>query len=155
MTQDPRWLTEAEQRAWQAYRRMFLLLNAQLARDLAQDSGLSDADYDVLSALGASPDRRRRVSELADRMLWSRSRLSHHLARMQQRGLVMREECETDGRGAVVVLTDEGTRTIEQAAPPHVESVRRHFIDLLSPEQIEAFATIGETVVGRLTEGDR
>ncbi|MEV8405774.1 MarR family transcriptional regulator [Streptomyces niveus] len=155
MTQDPRWLTEAEQRAWQAYRRMFLLLNAQLARDLAQDSGLSDADYDVLSALGASPDRRRRVSELADRMLWSRSRLSHHLARMQQRGLVVREECETDGRGAVVVLTDEGTRTIEQAAPPHVESVRRHFIDLLSPEQIEAFATIGETVVGRLTEGDR
>ncbi|MEV4996531.1 MarR family winged helix-turn-helix transcriptional regulator [Streptomyces niveus] len=155
MTQDPRWLTEAEQRAWQAYRRMFLLLNAQLARDLAQDSGLSDADYDVLSALGASPDRRRRVSELADRMLWSRSRLSHHLARMQQRGLVVREECATDGRGAVVVLTDEGTRTIEQAAPPHVESVRRHFIDLLSPEQIEAFATIGETVVGRLTEGDR
>ncbi|MEV8340234.1 MarR family winged helix-turn-helix transcriptional regulator [Streptomyces niveus] len=155
MTQDPRWLTEAEQRAWQAYRRMFLLLNAQLARDLAQDSGLSDADYDVLSALAASPDRRRRVSELADRMLWSRSRLSHHLARMQQRGLVVREECATDGRGAVVVLTDEGTRTIEQAAPPHVESVRRHFIDLLSPEQIEAFATIGETVVGRLTEGDR
>ncbi|MEV8354710.1 MarR family winged helix-turn-helix transcriptional regulator [Streptomyces niveus] len=155
MTQDPRWLTEAEQRAWQAYRRMFLLLNAQLARDLAQDSGLSDADYDVLSALGASPDRRRRVSELADRMLWSRSRLSHHLARMQQRGLVVREECATDGRGAVVVLTDEGTRTIEQAAPPHVESVRRHFIDLLSPEQIEAFATIGETVVGRLAEGDR
>ncbi|MEU9746315.1 MarR family winged helix-turn-helix transcriptional regulator [Streptomyces niveus] len=155
MTQDPRWLTEAEQRAWQAYRRMFLLLNAQLARDLAQDSGLSDADYDVLSALGASPDRRRRVSELADRMLWSRSRLSHHLARMQQRGLVVREECATDGRGAVVVLTDEGTRTIERAAPPHVESVRRHFIDLLSPEQIEVFATIGETVVGRLTEGDR
>lgn len=155
MTQDPRWLTEAEQRVWQAYRRMFLLLNAQLARDLAQDSGLSDADYDVLSALGASPDRRRRVSELADRMLWSRSRLSHHLARMQQRGLVVREECATDGRGAVVVLTDEGTRTIERAAPPHVESVRRHFIDLLSPEQIEVFATIGETVVGRLTEGDR
>ncbi|MEV8290210.1 MarR family winged helix-turn-helix transcriptional regulator [Streptomyces niveus] len=155
MTQDPRWLTEAEQRAWQAYRRMFLLLNAQLARDLAQDSGLSDADYDVLSALGASPDRRRRVSELADRMLWSRSRLSHHLARMQQRGLVVREECATDGRGAVVVLTDEGTRTIERAAPPHVDSVRRHFIDLLSPEQIEVFATIGETVVGRLTEGDR
>ncbi|MEW1797399.1 MULTISPECIES: MarR family winged helix-turn-helix transcriptional regulator [Streptomyces] len=154
MTQDPRWLTEAEQRAWQAYRRMFLLLNAQLARDLAQDSGLSEADYDVLSALGASPDRRRRVSELADRMLWSRSRLSHHLARMQQRGLVVREECATDGRGAVVVLTDEGTRTIERAAPPHVESVRRHFIDLLSPEQIEVFATIGETVVGRLTEGD-
>lgn len=154
MNQDPRWLTEAEQRAWQAYRRMFLLLNAQLARDLARDAGLSEADYDVLSALNASPDRRRRVSELADRMLWSRSRLSHHLARMQQRGLVVKEECESDGRGAVVVLTDDGAGTIERAAPPHVESVRRHFVDLLSPEQIEAFATIGETVVGHLTERD-
>lgn len=155
MTQDPRWLTDAEQRAWLAYRRMFLLLNAQIARDLAQDSGLSDPDYDVLAALSASPDRRRRVSELADRMLWSRSRLSHHLARMQQRGLVVRRECPTDGRGAFVVLTEEGARTIERAAPDHVESVRRHLIDLLSPEQIEALTAIGETVAGRLSGDGR
>ncbi|MGX1885470.1 MarR family winged helix-turn-helix transcriptional regulator [Streptomyces sp. NPDC055287] len=150
MNQDQRWLTDREQRAWQAYRRMFLLLNAQLSRDLARDSGLSEPDYDVLSTLSDSPDHRRRISELADRMLWSRSRVSHHLARMQQRGLVVREECETDGRGSVVTLTDEGLRTIEAAAPPHVESVRRHFIDLLTPEQIDAFATVGETVVDRL-----
>ncbi|ATL25416.1 MarR family winged helix-turn-helix transcriptional regulator [Streptomyces formicae] len=152
MTREPRWLTDSEQRAWEAYRRMFLLLNAQLARDLNRQSALSEPDYDVLSNLGASPDHRRRVSELADRMLWSRSRLSHHLSRMQQRGLVMREECATDGRGAVVVLTDDGLRTLEAAAPPHVESVRRHFIDLLTPEQIEAFAGAAETVVARLTE---
>ncbi|MEV0253534.1 MarR family winged helix-turn-helix transcriptional regulator [Streptomyces sp. NPDC050732] len=151
MTQEPRWLTDREQRAWQAYRRMFLLLNAELSRDLNRQSGLSEPDYDVLSNLGASPDHRRRVSELADRMLWSRSRLSHHLARMQQRGLVVREECATDGRGAVVVLTEEGLRTIEAAAPLHVESVRRHFMDLLTPEQIEAFTDVGETVVARLT----
>ncbi|GAA1927808.1 MarR family transcriptional regulator [Streptomyces durmitorensis] len=151
MNQDPRWLTDREQRAWQAYRRMTLLLNAQLARDLAKDSGLSEPDYDVLSNLGASPGHRRRITELADRMLWSRSRMSHHLARMQQRGLVVREECETDGRGALVALTDKGVRTIEAAAVPHVESVRRHFVDLLTPEQIEAFAGIGETVVERLT----
>lgn len=152
MTQDPRWLTEQEQRAWQAYRRMFLLLNAQLSRDLGKDSGLSEPDYDVLSNLSGSPDHRRRISELADRMLWSRSRLSHHLARMQQRGLVTREECATDGRGAIVALTEEGLRTIEAAAPLHVASVRRHFIDLLDAEQIDAFAGIGEMVVGRLTE---
>ncbi|MFF3645132.1 MarR family winged helix-turn-helix transcriptional regulator [Streptomyces sp. NPDC002564] len=146
------WLNEREQRAWQAYRRMFLLLNAQLSRDLNRESGLSEPDYDVLSNLGASPDHRRRISELADRMLWSRSRLSHHLARMQQRGLVVREECETDGRGAVVALTEEGLRTIDAAAPLHVESVRRHFIDLLTPDQIDAFAGVGETVVARLTD---
>lgn len=153
MSEDPQWLTEREQRAWQAYRRMFLLLNSRLARDLARDSGLSEPDYDVLSVLGSSPGHRRRVTELADRMLWSRSRMSHHLARMQKRGLVVREECETDGRGANAVLTPEGVRTIETAAPPHVASVRRHFIDLLTSEQIDAFAEIGETVVSRLVDG--
>lgn len=153
MTEEPRWLTDREQRAWQAYRRMFLLLNAQIARDLGQDSGLSEPDYDVLSTLGAAPGHRRRISELADRMLWSRSRLSHHLTRMEQRGLVTREECATDGRGAEVVLTPLGQRTIEAAAVPHVASVRRHFADRLTPEQIDAFSAIGEAVVDGLTEG--
>ncbi|MFF2506415.1 MarR family winged helix-turn-helix transcriptional regulator [Streptomyces sp. NPDC058067] len=152
MTQEPRWLSDREQRAWQAYRRMFLLLNAQLSRDLARQSGLSEPDYDVLSSLGSRPDHRCRVSELAERMLWSRSRLSHHLARMEQRGLVVREECETDGRGAVVVLTAPGQRTIEAAAPLHVESVRKYFMDLLTAEQIDVFADVGETVVERLTD---
>jgi DNA-binding MarR family transcriptional regulator len=147
---EPRWLTDREQRAWQAYRRLFLLLNAQLVRDLGRDSGLSEPDYDVLSSLSGSPDHRRRVSELAARMLWSRSRLSHHLGRMEQRGLVVREECATDGRGAVVILTDKGKRTIETAAPLHVESVRRYFVDLLTPEQIDVFAEIGEHVVDNL-----
>ncbi|WP_233414963.1 MarR family winged helix-turn-helix transcriptional regulator [Streptomyces sp. N35] len=151
--QEPQWLTDREQRAWQAYRRMFLLLNAQISRDLQHDSKLSDPDYDVLSNLGAAPDRRRRVSELADRMLWSRSRLSHHLARMEQRGLVVREGVATDGRGAVVTLTDQGMRTLDAAAPAHVASVRRHFIDLLSPAQLDVLAELGEAVVERLASG--
>ncbi|MCZ4122784.1 MarR family winged helix-turn-helix transcriptional regulator [Streptomyces sp. H39-S7] len=151
MTEEPRWLTDREQRAWQAYRRMFLLLNAQLARDLGQDSGLSEPDYDVLSSLGSSPRYRRRISDLADHMLWSRSRLSHHLARMEKRGLVVREECDTDGRGAIVALTEDGLRTLGEAAPLHVQSVRRNFIDLLDSDQIDAFAGIGERVVHRLT----
>ncbi|MEU8837306.1 MarR family transcriptional regulator [Streptomyces sp900116325] len=156
MHEEPRWLSDRERCAWQAYRQMFLLLNTQVARDLAQDGGLSEPDYDVLSNLISSVGQRRRISELADRMLWSRSRLSHHLARMQKRSLVVRDECETDGRGALVALTDEGMRTIEAAAAAHVESVRKHFIDLLTAEQVDAFATIGEVVIGRLTSaGDR
>jgi len=142
-----RWLDEAEMRAWLGYRRMFLLLNAQVNRDLAQDSGLSEPDYDVLSNLSEAADHRGRLSELAARMLWSQSRLSHHISRMEQRGLVSREECETDGRGSVVVLTKAGRRAIETAAPQHVESVRRNIIDVLSPAQIEALGDIAETVI--------
>ncbi|MFF0744059.1 MarR family winged helix-turn-helix transcriptional regulator [Streptomyces sp. NPDC004111] len=154
MTTDaPRWLTDAEQRTWQAYRRMQLLLGAQVSRDLARDSGLSDADYDVLSHLSMTEERGCRVSDLAARMLWSRSRLSHHLTRMQQRGLIVRKGSASDARCAEITLTDEGLRTLEAAAPLHVESVRRHFIDLLTPEQHAAFAEIGEVVVRHLSDG--
>ncbi|GAA0924780.1 MarR family winged helix-turn-helix transcriptional regulator [Nonomuraea longicatena] len=83
-------------------------------------------------------------------MKWSKSRLSHHLTRMQQRGLVTRREHPSDGRGAVIALTDDGLRTIGEAAPGHVASVRKHFIDLLTPEQIEAIGDISWTVVERL-----
>jgi DNA-binding MarR family transcriptional regulator len=145
-----RWLDDAEMRAWRGYRRMFLLLNAQVNRDLARDSGLSEPDYDVLSNLSAAPDRRGRLTEIAAGMLWSQSRLSHHISRMEQRGLVTREGCEDDGRGSVIVLTEDGLRAIRKAAPRHVESVRRHLIDLLSPAQIDALGDIAETVVGHL-----
>lgn len=150
-----RWLDDSEMRAWMGYRRMFLLLNAQVNRDLARDSGLSEPDYDVLSNLADAPDQRGRLSELAARMLWSQSRLSHHISRMEQRGLVTREECQTDARGSVVVLTKQGQRTLEKAAPHHVESVRKHIIDLLSPKQIEALGDIAETVVGHLGDPAR
>jgi DNA-binding MarR family transcriptional regulator len=148
----PHWLTDEEMRAWMGYRRMRLLLDAQVARDLQHDSGLSAADYDVLSTLSAASDHRGRLTRLADRMLWSKSRLSRHIARMEQRGLVTREECATDGRGATVVLTPHGLRTLQEAAPLHVESVRRHFVDLLTPQQLRAFADIAETVLHPLAE---
>ncbi|MEU0566007.1 MarR family transcriptional regulator [Nonomuraea sp. NPDC005983] len=150
MTDDVRWLDPAEARAWLGYRRMFLLLNRQVARDLARESGLSEADYDVLSNLSEAPGASMRLTELAAHMKWSKSRLSHHLTRMQQRGLVTRREHPSDGRGAVIVLTDEGLRTIQEAAPGHVASVRRHFIDLLTPEQLEAIGDISWTVVEQL-----
>ncbi|MEV8535309.1 MarR family winged helix-turn-helix transcriptional regulator [Streptomyces sp. NPDC051211] len=148
----PRWLTDSERRAWLAWRRMFPLVNAQIARDMGQDSGLSEADYDVLSRLSESPGRRGRISGLAERMLWSRSRLSHQLTRMEQRGLVRREEVAEDGRGAEVVLTEAGLAVIVEAAPRHVASVRRHLIDILTPDQLEALAEMGETIMSALPD---
>ncbi|MER5807979.1 MarR family winged helix-turn-helix transcriptional regulator [Streptomyces sp. NPDC002033] len=146
----PRWLTESEQQAWYAWRRMFPLVNAEIARDLSQDSALSEADYDVLSVLGSTEGHRTRISALAERMRWSRSRLSHQLTRMEGRGLVRREEVAGDGRGAEVVLTPSGVRAITTAAPLHVRSVRRHLIDALTPAQLATLAEVGETLRHRL-----
>lgn len=145
------WLTDDEQRAWRAYRWMRTLLDLQIARDLAADSGLSEADYDVLSTLSEAPGRHGRLIDLATQMLWSKSRLSHQITRMERRGLVAREECETDGRGSVVALTPGGVAAIEAAATYHVRSVRRNFIDLLNPGQIDALGEIAQTVVEHLT----
>jgi len=146
-----RWLTKAEDRSWRRYRRMRALLDLQITRDLARDSGLSDADYDVLSTLTEVDDHRWRASELATRLLWSSSRLSHHVGRMERRGLVAPEGRDADGRGATITLTDKGWRMIQEAAPAHVESVRHHFIGLLSPAQITALGEISQTVIDHLT----
>jgi DNA-binding MarR family transcriptional regulator len=141
-----RWLSDEEQRAWRAYRRMVLVADSAIARDLSRDSGLSMPDYLVLSTLSESAGRRRRLTELAARMQWSPSRLSHHVSRMEQRGLVERTDCQDDLRGAVIVLTDAGWAAIEAAAPHHVASVRRHLIDQLSIEDLQALSRIGEKV---------
>lgn len=141
-----KWLSDDEQRAWRAYRRMVLLVDAEIARELTRDSGLSMPDYQVLAALSEAADRRCRLSELAASMQWSASRLSHHVSRMEQRGLVERAECPSDARGAFVVLTDAGFAAIQAAAPDHVASVRRHLIDRLTPTQIAALSEIAETV---------
>jgi DNA-binding MarR family transcriptional regulator len=114
------------------------------------DSSLSDADYMVLVHLSEAEDRRIRMTDLADRLNWSRSRLSHQLARMQARGLVEREECPSDARGAFAVLAACGLAEIERAAPQHVASVRRHLIDVLDAEQLAQLATIAERVVDQL-----
>ena len=115
---------------------MRALLDLQLTRDLARDSGLSEADYDVLSNVSEAAGHSLRLGDLAAHMLWSKSRLSHHVARMERRGLVARQDCPSDGRGAVLTLTEAGWQAIRDAAPGHVESVRRHFLDLLTAEQV-------------------
>src|SRR4051812_27768009 len=111
------WLAEDEQQLWRAYLRMQAGLTAELNRQLQAESGLSLADYEVLVQLTDAPDGRLRPYELQRGLEWEQSRLSHHLARMQRRGLVGREECATDGRGAYITLTDTGRHAIGAAAP--------------------------------------
>jgi DNA-binding MarR family transcriptional regulator len=145
-----RWLSPSEDRAWRAWLVMTERLRAQIARDLLVDSGLSDADYMVLVHLSEAEGRRIRMNDLAARLNWSKSRLSHQLARMQARGLVEREECPSDARGAFAVLGECGLAEIERAAPKHVASVRRHLIDVLDAEELGQLSTIAEVVARHL-----
>lgn len=147
------WLDDAEARAWRGYLRMNTVLLAELARHLQRDSGLSAADYDVLVILSEAPGNRLRLRELGGQLLWEKSRLSHHITRMGNRGLVRREECASDARGAFVVITPKGVAAIEDAAPLHVANVRRHFFDHLSPAQVESLATITQSVLDGLRRG--
>lgn len=147
---EPRWLSDREMRAWLGYRRMRLLLDLQLDRDLMSRSGLSEQDYDVLSNLSDATGQQMRLTDLAVHLRWSKSRLSHHVTRMRQRGLVDREECAEDARGSMLVLTPAGRKAIREAAPDHVRSVRKHFIDLLTEDELDALAALSERVVQRL-----
>jgi DNA-binding MarR family transcriptional regulator len=150
---DPRWLDERQQRAWRGYLAMQARLQARLNQQLQADSGMSLADFDVLVALTDRPGVRMRVLELAEALQWEKSRLSHHLARMERRGLIQRQDCPDDARGAFVALTDEGRRAIERAAPAHVETVRTLVFDGLEPDQIDTLADIAEVVLNRIETG--
>jgi DNA-binding MarR family transcriptional regulator len=149
-----RWLNPTEERAWRGFRRTFTLLEGQLARELIDETGLSMADYTVLSNLVEAEGRRWRITGLADHMQWSQSRLSHQIRRMETRGLVRREDVTNDARGTVVVLTREGMRAIAAAAPGHFRSVRRHMIDHLTDEQLQILGDISDIVVDHLKNVD-
>ena len=149
--ESPNWLDETEMRAWRGYLRMRTMLDAELARELNRDSGLSTADYEVLVHLSEVAGHRLRMNELGASMLWSKSRLSHQVGRMEQRGLVVRENCPSDARGSFVRLTEAGLDAIVGAAPEHVETVRKHLFDLLTREQIETLGDITTVVVDHLT----
>ncbi|WP_165989069.1 MarR family winged helix-turn-helix transcriptional regulator [Streptomyces sp. YIM 98790] len=130
-----RWLTDAEQHAWRTYLDVCRLLMHQLERDL-QPFGLTLHDYEILVNLSESADHRMRMSDLAAATLQSKSRLSHQITRMERVGLVRREHCSSDKRGLFAVLTDHGWDTMRSVAPAHVESVRRHLIDLIPPDAL-------------------
>lgn len=144
------WLDEREQRAWRALQLMQMRLEGELARQLAADSGLSYPDYLVLVALTDHDDGRMRLFELASILGWEKSRASHHVGRMVERGLVKKEKCDSDRRGAYVAVTARGRREIEAAAPGHVAAVRRLFVDQLTPEQLDTIGDAAEVVLAAI-----
>jgi DNA-binding MarR family transcriptional regulator len=150
--EDVRWLKAREERAWRALQFMQMRLEGELARQLAADSGLSYPDYVVLVALTDRPDGRMRLFELAAVLGWEKSRLSHHVGRMSARGLVKKEWCDADRRGASVVISKRGRREIEAAAPGHVASVRHFFVDRLTPDQLDAIGDAAEVVLAAFDE---
>jgi DNA-binding MarR family transcriptional regulator len=148
-TSPPRWLTDEEQHAWRAYIRLAQLLMRQLDRDL-HPFGLSMHDYEILVELSEAPNRRMRMTELADRTAQSRSRLSHQINRMEAKGLVTREGCEGDKRGTFAVITPHGAAMISKVAPYHVASVREHFIGQLDPAELAALTDAYGPVLEKL-----
>ncbi|WP_030488548.1 MarR family winged helix-turn-helix transcriptional regulator [Micromonospora chokoriensis] len=146
-----RWLDPDEQRTWRAYVAASRALMDALDRELQRDAGMPHAYYELLVRLSEAPDRQLRMSELAEASGSSRSRLSHAVARLEAAGWVRREECPTDRRGQIALLTDEGFATLAAAAPGHVEGVRRHLFDALSPAQVDQLRRISETLAEHLT----
>ncbi|HEY1486585.1 MAG TPA: MarR family winged helix-turn-helix transcriptional regulator [Micromonosporaceae bacterium] len=145
-------LTQRQHRAWAAYHRMQGLLGSQLNRRLIQETGLSEADYEILAALQGAEDHRLRALALRCAVQWEKSRLSHHLARMQRRGLVLREDCVEDSRGAVYRLTEAGRTAVAAAQSSRTEAVRTYLVGLLTAEQLDALADISDAILRRLAE---
>jgi len=150
MTDDTPWLDDQQQRLWRAWITLGTQLPAALHRQLQADSGLSLQDFEVLVRLTEADQGRARVSDLAHAAGWERSRLSHHIKRMQARGLVQRQECCDDGRGAFVVLAAAGRDAIERAAPGHARTVQRLVFASLTEEELQAVTAFAERVLGRL-----
>ena len=148
------WLTDDQQRAWLAWMRVHLRLTYEMHRQLQADSGLSLADYDVLVALSGAPDGGLQLSALAATIGWERSRLSHHLRRMGERGLVERRVSARDRRGTDLVLTDTGRDVLAAAAPGHVALVRRLFFGGLPESQVASLTSSLERIYAEvLAEG--
>lgn len=145
-----RWLDEREARAWRNLQLMQMRLDDELSRLLSAEASLSGPDHVVLVALTGEQDGRMRPHELARMLGWEKTRLSHHLNRMADRGLVEKQPCPTDRRGFYAHVTREGRRAIERAAPGHVAAVRRMFIDLLTPHELDVFGEVTTRVLAAL-----
>ena len=145
-----RWLDERQQRTWRAWLTVSELLPRTLDAQLQRDAGISHAAYVVLAMLSESPTRSRRMSDLARRANQSQSRLSHTVARLEERGWVRRERSAEDGRGNLAVLTESGWDIVRSVAPGHVDAVREAMFAPLTEEQAEAFGQALEAIVERL-----
>ena len=142
-----RWLDQEQQRSWRAFLEAITHLQSALDAQLQSEAGMPHGYYEILVRLSESPDRRMRMSALADAASSSRSRLSHAVAQLEARGWVRRDPCPEDRRGLVATLTDEGFAALAAAAPGHVEAVRRLLIDKLTPEQVRQLREISEAVL--------
>ena len=151
---EPRWLSSEEQGVWRSFIEATQLLLDRLDQELQRDAGLPHAYYEVLVRLSEVPGRRLRMSALADRSMSSRSRLSHAVARLEEKGWVRREICATDRRGQLAVLTDAGFAALAAAAPGHVEGVRAHLLDQLTAEQVRQLGVICVAVADGLRADD-
>ena len=151
----PRWLNAEEMRAWRAFidgsQRLLEVLN----RELTDAHGLTLADYRILVLLSEAESQSMRMSELAEGIVSSRSRLTHQIRRLEAAGIVARQDCVDDRRGVLATLTVEGQRRLEEAAPTHLAGVREHLIDQLSATQRRTLATVFEGADARLTDATR
>lgn len=143
-------LTEDEELAWRAFHQMTTKLNGSVARELMRETGLSEADYEVLHALHEAPDHTLRSLALRNAVHWEKSRLSHQVARMERRGLVTRSVCEDDSRSAIVTLTKTGQEAVGNACCEHAKAVRAQLLDALTPDQRKALMEISETVLAHI-----
>ncbi|MFE9691843.1 MarR family winged helix-turn-helix transcriptional regulator [Micromonospora sp. NPDC005806] len=145
-------LDEHEQEVWRTFHRLRNQLALALGQSLQQDSGISESDFEVLAALAGAPDHAMRARTLRAELQWEKSRLAHQMRRMEQRGLVVREECLEDGRAPTVRLTDAGLASIRSAAPTHAARLRELFFDALTPAQVDALHEAGRAVLARLRQ---
>jgi DNA-binding MarR family transcriptional regulator len=152
MNTEVRWLSTAQERVWRQWVELNARVTVTLQREMQEDSGLSMPDFEVLVNLTDSPEGRVRVTDLATQMLWERSRLSHHVTRMERRGMVERSDCAEDGRGAWIVITPAGRAAIEKAAPGHVETVRRLVFDVLTEDEAGTLGALLGKMLDRTDE---
>ncbi|GGC75113.1 winged helix-turn-helix transcriptional regulator [Hoyosella rhizosphaerae] len=153
--EQPKWLSRDEQQTWRAYIDGSQRLLGMLNRDLTDDAKLSLGDFRILVLLSESPTGAVRMSELADGIVASRSKLTHQVRRMEEQNLVKRESCADDGRGVFAHITDQGRAALRDAASHHVSSVREYFIDLLDPADLKALRKIFEKVDAHLIDQQR
>jgi DNA-binding MarR family transcriptional regulator len=152
---ETRWLSTAEQQTWRAYLEATRLVSSAIEDQLREDAGIPHAYYEILVRLSEAPGRSLRMSQLAEASLSSKSRLSHAVARLEERGWIRRVDCPTDRRGQVAELTEAGQAALVATAPGHVERVRSAVFDPLTAEQVEQLREIGAAIAAHLSPVDR
>ena len=139
------WLDDDEQKAWRSYLRMNRTLETHLERHLQREFGLSKSDFEILVNLSESKTGRMRAFELGQLTLWEKSRMSHHLSRMEKRGLIRKEACVS--RYPEIAITEEGMAAIKACAPAHAALVRQFFVDVFGPDRLAVLGEVSDEIV--------